>query len=95
MQDVIRWKLAFILQAANITAEYIDTKAFVILDQGVIGEIQLYTRVSVDGLDKDSFEKYVQEAKENLSDIQVIKWKDNLGCRDGSVKFYGSIYRVD
>ncbi|MEP7323145.1 MAG: OsmC family protein [Saprospiraceae bacterium] len=58
-------KLAFVLQAANITPEFIDTKAFVNLDQGVITEVNLYTRVSVDGLDKESFAKYAQEAKEN------------------------------
>ncbi len=56
-------KLAFVLQAAQITAESIDTRAIVLLDQGTIGEIQLYTRVKAGGLDQATFETYAQEAK--------------------------------
>lgn len=58
-------KLAFVLQAANITAHSIVTKAIVGLDKGTIGEIHLYTRVKAEGLDQEAFEKYAQEAKEN------------------------------
>jgi osmotically inducible protein OsmC len=35
------------------------------LDKGVIGEIQLFTRVKADGLDQASFEKFAQDAKDN------------------------------
>ncbi|MEP7268305.1 MAG: OsmC family peroxiredoxin, partial [Saprospiraceae bacterium] len=43
-------KLAFVLQAAHITANSIETKAQVVLDDGNITDIHLYTRVSADGL---------------------------------------------
>jgi lipoyl-dependent peroxiredoxin len=71
-------KLAFVFQAANITPEFIDTKAFVHLDQGVINEINLFTRVSVDGVDHASFEKYAQEAKENCPVSKSLNAKITL-----------------
>ncbi len=65
-------KLAFVLQAANITPLSIETKAIVGLDKGIISEIHLYTRVKVDGLDQETFQKYALEAKENCPVSKLV-----------------------
>ena len=71
-------KLAFVLQAANIIADSIETKAQVILDQGAITEVKLFTRVKAEGLDQASFEKYALEAKENCPVSKLLKAEISL-----------------
>ena len=66
-------KLAFVLQAAGITAHSIDTKAQVVLDAGTITDIHLFTRVAADGLTAESFAGYVQDAKENCPISKLLK----------------------
>jgi lipoyl-dependent peroxiredoxin len=58
-------KLAFVLQAAGITADSIDTKATVVLDNGTITDIHLHVRVKAEGLDADNFITYAEDAKQN------------------------------
>jgi osmotically inducible protein OsmC len=65
-------KLAFVLQAANITPLSIETKAIVGLDKGSISEIHLYTRVKADGLDQETFQKYALDAKENCPVSKLV-----------------------
>ncbi len=66
-------KLAFVLQAAHITANSIETKAQVVLDDGNITDIHLYTRVSADGLTDADFQKYAADAKENCPVSKLLK----------------------
>lgn len=58
-------KLAFVLQAAGITADSIDTKATVVLDNGAINEINLATTVKAAGLTKEKLDEYALDAKTN------------------------------
>lgn len=58
-------KLAFVFQAAGITAESINTTSTVILEEGAIKQVHLDTKVKVAGLDKAKFDEYVKDAKEN------------------------------
>lgn len=58
-------KLAFVLQAAGITADSIDTKATVVLDNGAINEINLSTTVKASGLTKEKLDEYALDAKTN------------------------------
>ena len=58
-------KLAFNLQAAGFTADSIDTKAAVILENGAIPEIQLETTVKAAGLTADKLNELVADAKAN------------------------------
>lgn len=58
-------KLAFVLQAAGITADDIRTEVTTILENGVIGEIHLHTEVKAAGLSESDLETYVTDAKEN------------------------------
>ena len=58
-------KLAFNLNAAGFTADSIDTKATVILENGAIPEIQLETTVKAAGLTADKLNELVTDAKTN------------------------------
>jgi len=58
-------KLAFVLQAAGITADSIDTKAIVNLENGAINEIVLHTKVKAANLTAEDFATYANDAKEN------------------------------
>lgn len=58
-------KLAFVLQAAGITPDSIDTTAEVVLDNGAVTEINLKTRVKAAGLDAEKFAEYAADAKAN------------------------------
>ena len=66
-------KLAFVLQAANLTPEKIDTKAQVVLDSGTITDIYLYTRVKVNGTTADLFDGFAKDAKENCPISKLLK----------------------
>ncbi len=56
-------KLSFVLQALNFTADAIDTKATVVLDNGAITEVHLHTRAAVPGITAEAFEAAADEAK--------------------------------
>jgi len=58
-------KLAFNLQAENIIADSIDTKAVVVLENGAIPEIQLETIVKAAGLTLEKLNELVADAKLN------------------------------
>ncbi len=58
-------KLAFVLQAAGITADSIDTKAAATLDNGTITTVKLTTSVKAAGLTKEKLDEYTLDAKEN------------------------------
>jgi osmotically inducible protein OsmC len=58
-------KLAFVLQAADFTAESIDTKATVVLENGSITEVQLETSVKAEGLTQTQFDEFAADAKAN------------------------------
>lgn len=58
-------KLAFALQAAGLTADSIDTKATVVLDNGVISDVHLETSVKVAGITQAQLEEYTADAKAN------------------------------
>lgn len=58
-------KLAFVLQAAGLTADSIDTKATVVLDNGVISDVHLETSVKVAGITQAQLEEYTADAKAN------------------------------
>lgn len=58
-------KLAFVLQAAGLTADSIDTKATVVLDGGVISDVHLETSVKIVGVTQAQLEEYTADAKAN------------------------------
>ncbi|MCW3117960.1 MAG: peroxiredoxin [Chitinophagaceae bacterium] len=58
-------KLSFVLNAAGFTADNIDTKCTITLDNGAITESHLEVRATVPGLDKAKFEESVADAKAN------------------------------
>ena len=66
-------KLAFNLNAAGFTADSIDTEAIVILEDGSITEVQLSTRVKVEGLTKEKFEELAADAKANCPVSKLFK----------------------
>ncbi|HRH03335.1 MAG TPA: OsmC family protein [Bacteroidia bacterium] len=56
-------KLSFILVAAGYTAESIDTKATVTLENGSITHVQLDVKAKVPGMDGEKFAAAAEEAK--------------------------------
>lgn len=58
-------KLAFVLQAAGLTADSIETKATVVLDNGAISDVHLETSVKVAGVTQAQLEEYTADAKAN------------------------------
>lgn len=58
-------KLAFVLQAANITPEQIQTRADVVLDNGAITLVTLTTEVKAAGLTNEKFQELAMDAKQN------------------------------
>ena len=60
------------MQAANLIAHKIDTKAQVVLDSGTITDIYLFTWVKLTPFPKSNF-TYAQDAKENCPISKVLK----------------------
>ncbi len=58
-------KLSFVLNAAGFTADSIETKCDITLDNGAITESHLSVKASVPGIDKEKFEASVADAKAN------------------------------
>jgi osmotically inducible protein OsmC len=65
-------KLSFVLGAANLTPESIQTTASVSLENGVINEIHLDCLVKVPGMDATKFQEYATDAKENCPVSKVL-----------------------
>jgi osmotically inducible protein OsmC len=58
-------KLSFILDAAGFTADNIDTKCTVTLDNGSITHSHLEVKATVPGIDAAKFKEAAEEAKAN------------------------------
>jgi lipoyl-dependent peroxiredoxin len=58
-------KLAFVLGAAGFTADQIDTKCTITLENGAITNSHLVLSASIPGISKEVFEASVKDAKEN------------------------------
>lgn len=58
-------KLAFILQAANLTPKDLITDCVITLDNGAITSSQLTLKATVDGVSDEEFGKMVKDAEEN------------------------------
>jgi osmotically inducible protein OsmC len=66
-------KLAFVLQSKGVTADSIETAATVVLDGGVITEVNLQTVVTAAGISAEDFAAAATEAKENCPVSQLFK----------------------
>ena len=58
-------KLSFVLNAAGFTADNIDTKCTITLDNGAITNSHLEVRATVPGIDAEKFNEAAEEAKAN------------------------------
>ncbi len=58
-------KLSFFLDAAGFTADNIDTKCTITLENGVITESHLEVKATVPDIDAGKFEECANEAKQN------------------------------
>ncbi len=58
-------KLSFILNAAGLTADEIETKCDIDLNDGTITSSHLTVKAKVPGLEKEKFDEYVADAKAN------------------------------
>jgi lipoyl-dependent peroxiredoxin len=58
-------KLSFVLNAAGFTADSIETKCDITLDNGSITESHLSVKATVPGIDNEKFEAAVLDAKAN------------------------------
>ncbi len=58
-------KLAFILNAAGFTADQIETRCDITLENGAITESHLTVKAAVPGISKDQFDASVADAKAN------------------------------
>ena len=58
-------KLSFVLNAAGFTADSIETKCEITLDNGAITESHLNVTAKVPGISKEKFEESVADAKAN------------------------------
>ena len=65
-------KLSFVLGAANLTPETINTTASVSLENGVIDAIHLDCTAKVPGIDPAKFQEYANDAKENCPVSKVL-----------------------
>jgi osmotically inducible protein OsmC len=71
-------KLSFNLQGAGFTAENIDTKATVVLENGAITEVQLQTFVSASGLTSEKLQELANDAKANCPISKLLNAKISL-----------------
>lgn len=65
-------KLSFVLNAAGFTAENIDTKCTITLDNGAITESHLDVKATVPGIEAAKFEESVVDAKTNCPVSKLI-----------------------
>jgi lipoyl-dependent peroxiredoxin len=71
-------KLAFVMQAASITPDSIETKATVVLGDAGIADIYLHTAVKVAGVTKEQLETMTLDAKENCPISKLFNAKIHL-----------------
>lgn len=58
-------KLSFVLNAAGFTADTIETKCVITLDNGAITESNLSVKATVPGISQEKFDEAVLDAKAN------------------------------
>ncbi|MEO8765125.1 MAG: OsmC family protein [Ginsengibacter sp.] len=58
-------KLSFVLQAAGFTADEIETKCAITLENGAITKSQLTVKGKIPGISKEKFDESAKDAKEN------------------------------
>lgn len=73
-------KLAFVLQAAGITAQSIDTTATVVLEEGNVNAVHLQTRVKADGLSPAKLQEAASDAKLNCPISKLLKAEITLNA---------------
>ncbi|MES1220849.1 MAG: OsmC family protein [Bacteroidota bacterium] len=66
-------KLSFVLNAAGFTADNIDTKCTITLDNGAITESHLEVKAKVPGIDAAKFDESVADAKANCPVSKLLK----------------------
>jgi osmotically inducible protein OsmC len=66
-------KLSFVLNEAGFTADEIETKCEITLDNGAITESHLTVRAKVPQISKEKFEESVKDAKDNCPISKLYK----------------------
>ncbi len=66
-------KLSFVLQAAGVTADEIETRCEVTLEDGTITTSRLTVKAKVPGISKEKFEECAKDAKENCPVSKLLK----------------------
>jgi len=61
----VTMKLSFVLQAAGLTADELNTECTITLDNGTITESHLVMKAKVPGLTKEKLEEYAADAMAN------------------------------
>jgi lipoyl-dependent peroxiredoxin len=65
-------KVSFILQAAGFTADEIETRCDITLEDGAITKSHLTVKAKIPGISKEKFDESVKEAKENCIVSKVL-----------------------
>ena len=71
-------KLAFVLNAAGLTADEIHTDCTITLDNGTITESHLVLKAKVPGAAKEKFAEYAEDAKLNCPISKLLNTKITL-----------------
>jgi lipoyl-dependent peroxiredoxin len=66
-------KLSFVLNAAGFTADSIETKCEITLQDGTITDSHLSVKATIPGIDKSQFDEAVLNAKENCPVSKLLK----------------------
>jgi lipoyl-dependent peroxiredoxin len=61
----VSMKLSFVLNAAGFTADTIETKCDITLEDGVITKSHLTVKAKIPGISKEKFDECAKDAKEN------------------------------
>jgi lipoyl-dependent peroxiredoxin len=61
----VSMKLSFVLNAAGFTADTIETKCDITLEDGVITKSHLMVKAKIPGISKEKFDECAKDAKEN------------------------------
>ena len=68
-------KLAFILSAAQITPDSIDTNCTIVLENGAITKSNIETHVKANGLSAEQFDTMVADAEKNCPISKLLNTK--------------------
>jgi osmotically inducible protein OsmC len=71
-------KLSFVLNAAGFTADNIDTKCTITLENGALTESHLEVKANVPGIDKSKFDECVADAKANCPISKSLNTNINI-----------------